>query len=427
MSTCTCVPRPLLVSVFVLLCLVCLGQRREVREYYADGRPKLYRTEVTGLAEGEWLEWYPNGTLRYRAGWRAGKGYGLWEYFYPDGQLRSETVYIDDLPTGIERAYHPSGVLARETVYLEGRRHGTVRTYDPTGVELTRQLYLGDTIVLNEPRLFAPGVISKPETEEYAVAFSPDGQTLYLTRREQQGVPQKIYRSEWDGDVWSEPVVEAFSTDTDEGANLSKDGEWLYFASYRPLPGRPPRREQDMNLWRVARSSNGWGEPEPLGPSINRVMAETDDWPISYEAGPSSDPRGNLYYWSGLDTTQGADVLYAPLLANGNFGAPSQVPDINTTGSESGPAISPDGQILCFSAYQREDGYGSEDLYCARREGDAWGEAVNLGPVVNTVGNEAGVGFSANGRYFYFSRSGPDGMGADIYYMETAYLSVPPK
>jgi hypothetical protein len=59
-------------------------------------------------------------------------------------------------------------------------------------------------------------------------------------------------------------------------------------------------------------------------------------------------------------------------------------PPINTQGNEGGLFISPDGRFLFFAACDRADGMGSCDLYWSRKEGGSWGVPQNLGPVVNS-------------------------------------------
>ncbi len=51
------------------------------------------------------------------------------------------------------------------------------------------------------------------------------------------------------------------------------------------------------------------------------------------------------------------------------------------------PALSADGQRLYFSS-NRPGGYGGMDLWMSEWDGDKWGEPINLGPAVNTPGNE---------------------------------------
>ena len=77
--------------------------REVATEFYPGGRPRLWREEdAEGRADGRWLEWLPDGTLRFRSGWRAGLGEGAWAYFHDDGRLRQLGVYRADTLVGDE-------------------------------------------------------------------------------------------------------------------------------------------------------------------------------------------------------------------------------------------------------------------------------------------------------------------------------------
>ena len=52
------------------------------------------------------------------------------------------------------------------------------------------------------------------------------------------------------------------------------------------------------------------------------------------------------------------------------------------------PWLSSDSKRLFFAS-DKPDGYGGSDLYFCNWQGDYWGEPVNMGPVINTPGNEA--------------------------------------
>ena len=97
-----------------------------------------------------------------------------------------------------------------------------------------------------------------------------------------------------------------------------------------------------------------------------------------------------------------------------NMGAP-----INTYGNEGALCISPDGQYLFFAACERVDGYGSCDLYQARKEGDGWSIPVNMGPVVNSPQWDSQPSFSSDGKTLYFSSKRQGGKGSsDIWSTE---------
>ncbi|MBN1197930.1 MAG: PD40 domain-containing protein [Bacteroidales bacterium] len=91
-------------------------------------------------------------------------------------------------------------------------------------------------------------------------------------------------------------------------------------------------------------------------------------------------------------------------------------PPINTRGNEGAISISPDGQLLFFAACQREDGYGSCDIYWSWKMGDRWSVPRNLGPVVNSEAWDSQPSFSSDGETLYFASKRGGGKGSsDIW------------
>ncbi|MBX2972688.1 MAG: OmpA family protein [Flavobacteriales bacterium] len=77
------------------------------------------------------------------------------------------------------------------------------------------------------------------------------------------------------------------------------------------------------------------------------------------------------------------------------------------------PALSPDGKTLYFAS-DRPGGLGGSDLWRCRDNGTGWSEPENLGPTVNTPGNE--VFPTVNGNTLHFASSGHLNMGGlDIF------------
>ncbi|MCB0520094.1 MAG: PD40 domain-containing protein [Lewinellaceae bacterium] len=91
-------------------------------------------------------------------------------------------------------------------------------------------------------------------------------------------------------------------------------------------------------------------------------------------------------------------------------------PPVNTAGWESQPSISSDGKTLFFAA-DRRGGRGGKDLWVSKRqENGAWSEPKNLGPPVNTAGDEQSPFIHADGQTLYFMSNGLPGMGGfDLY------------
>ncbi len=81
------------------------------------------------------------------------------------------------------------------------------------------------------------------------------------------------------------------------------------------------------------------------------------------------------------------------------------------------PCLSPDGNTLYFAS-DRGDSFGGFDIYKSQRMGgNKWSAPENLGPVVNTPGDEISPFF--DGEYLYLSSNWHNGMGGyDIFRAE---------
>lgn len=78
------------------------------------------------------------------------------------------------------------------------------------------------------------------------------------------------------------------------------------------------------------------------------------------------------------------------------------------------PCLSPDGRKLYFAS-DRPDGYGGADIYYCRWRNGYWEEPINLGPQVNTRGNESYPFINEVGELFFSSDGHPGMGGKDIF------------
>lgn len=90
---------------------------------------------------------------------------------------------------------------------------------------------------------------------------------------------------------------------------------------------------------------------------------------------------------------------------------------INTPNfNEGAQSISPDGKYLFFTGCNRPDGLGRCDIYVSRKEGLAWGKAINLGKSINSEYWESQPSISPDGSTLYFVSNRPGGIGSyDIW------------
>jgi outer membrane protein OmpA-like peptidoglycan-associated protein/tetratricopeptide (TPR) repeat protein len=81
------------------------------------------------------------------------------------------------------------------------------------------------------------------------------------------------------------------------------------------------------------------------------------------------------------------------------------------------PTVTPDGQTMYFSS-DMPGGFGGMDLYLTHYDNGQWSPPVNLGPRINTEGNEIFPTYHISGK-LYFSSNGQLGLGGlDIYYTQ---------
>lgn len=150
-----------------------------------------------------------------------------------------------------------------------------------------------------------------------------------------------------------------------------------------------------------------WTVPEPLeGPFGQKGM---DDG----AAYVSPDGRTLLFTRCPLADAGGSPAqTFEMTREGGRWSDPVRV----TPGGDSAmmvahPALSPDGQVLYFVSDKEEGGIGGLDLWRSLRNVDgSWGPAQNLGPLVNTRGDEMFPCVRQDGT-LYFSSDGHKGYG----------------
>lgn len=78
-------------------------------------------------------------------------------------------------------------------------------------------------------------------------------------------------------------------------------------------------------------------------------------------------------------------------------------------------AFTPDGRKMIFSAYIEGKGSGNNDLWMSKLEGKNWQEPVNMGPEINTQGDEITPFISGNTLFFSSNGQIENYGGFDIY------------
>lgn len=287
-----------------------------------------------------------------------------------------------------------------------------------------------------DPKNMGPKINSKHS--EYFPGITADGEFFIYTRRIDGPMPQEdFYISRLQADsTWgpSYPLGSPVNTDENEGSvSISTDGQFIFFAACNRAKIHTQQSSgaglgyegmdfyPGCDLYFSRLEGDKWSKPRHLGPVVN-----SREW----ESTPSLSFDGMVIYFS--STRQGglggSDIWKSYWTGKG-FGEPINLgPTINTAGNEQTPFIHPDNQTLYFSSNARP-GMGGFDFYYSRlNDSGNWDEAVNLGYPINTLGDEKGLLVNRGGNVAYFSsKDRPEGLGeVDIYQFEL-YPEARPK
>ena len=161
------------------------------------------------------------------------------------------------------------------------------------------------------------------------------------------------------------------------------------------------------------REKNGWTKPKNCGSNVN-----TRYW----ESQPSMSADGKTIYFASNRPGGygGMDIWKTEMIAEGIFSNPVNLGNvINTLGDELSPFIHFDQKTLYFSS-DGHLGMGGKDLFYAKIQPDeTWGKPVNLGYPINSYKDETGIFINAQGNAAYFASDRPGGFGGlDIYCFE---------
>ncbi|MDP4267083.1 MAG: OmpA family protein [Bacteroidota bacterium] len=134
----------------------------------------------------------------------------------------------------------------------------------------------------------------------------------------------------------------------------------------------------------------------------------------THDAAVALSPDGQkLFIYKG---DNGGDIYQCDLKKD-QWSKPDRLPKtINTEYHESSASFSFDGKTIYFVS-DKPGGFGGRDIYMSKmNEKGKWGEAINLGPIINTPYDEESVFMHPDGKTLYFSSKGHNTMGGyDIF------------
>lgn len=313
---------------------------------------------------------------------------------------------IDDLPRALLCMEKGAGldpdnaeirsniILLKAELFDKQHQTDTLATplpHQPSGL---KGPYLGQKDPGTEPQIFADGLVSSANSNEFACCFSADGSAFYFSRR-LSGKQNQIMISRLSEQGWTVPGEAGINPGyANNEPHITHDGETLYFGTVRPIPPGTPASH--FHTWTCKRTKEGWSDPSYFGPGMF----------------VSSSQFGRIYTTDINGFAGGGLVVYEPQ-QGGGYSKPRPAVDW----AESWPGRMAHGCIdwqerfLIFNS-EREDGMGGSDLYISFRQTDgSWGKAIHMGPQINSPGHDFAASLSPDGKFMFYSRH------QDIYWL----------
>ncbi len=160
------------------------------------------------------------------------------------------------------------------------------------------------------------------------------------------------------------------------------------------------------DLWESRKEGAAWSAPSAVP-----FCSPKNDFD------PSFAPDGSgVYFFSNRPGGSGGDDLwFAPLdSSSGQYGSARNLgPRVNSPGDEWAPVVSPDGSTLLFATDGRP-GAGLHDLFVSRLVDGTWREPLPL-PIVNGPDEDFDATYLDDGRSLVFTRRTKDQDGADLW------------
>jgi flagellar motor protein MotB len=261
--------------------------------------------------------------------------------------------------------------------------------------------------------------------DEYWPSITADGHTLIFTRQLNKSnnpgfrgiVQEDFYISHYSENAWQTAYNAGapLNSSQNEGAQTLSSD-----GSYMFFTGcnRPSGLGQ-CDIYFSALNNGKWTEPANIGGPVN-----TNKW----ESQPSISADGKTLYFSSSRPggIGGKDIWYSRLNSKNQWSEPVNMgPSVNTEGDEMSPFIHFDGRTLYFASDGRI-GMGGYDLYMSKMGKDStWSEPVNLGYPINTYNDEMGLVIESAGVKAYFSSVRDNSQGKDIFTFDL-YESIRP-
>lgn len=205
---------------------------------------------------------------------------------------------------------------------------------------------------------------------------------------------------------WMKPeaIEGELNSEYEEGACAFTPDYKTMYLTLCAMDSESPRPAQ---IYKSTRTDASWSAPK-----LCDIMKDS----VTSVAHPAVSPDGKwLYFVSDMKGGMGGlDLWRVELIADGLGSIENLGPDINTQGDEMFPTFRPNGELY-FSS-DGHHGMGGLDIYCATQGPDNLWTVTNLLAPVNSPDDDFGMTFEGERMSGYFSSNRGDARGWDHIY-----------
>lgn len=337
-------------------------------------------------------------------------------------QARLLNIYVDETPylvIALKLEFNGAAVPDYYSIDAIGISSSSI----PSNVEINLPDSLVDNIIVER---LSENVNST--YKEYKPLLSPDGKTLYFSRKNH---PENMGGVEDDEDIWYSELDENGEWDVAKNAGpvLNNAGP-NYISSITPdgntvvvLLGNKylAKGKMEAGLSTSSFENGKWTKPV----SMNII----NDYNFSEKANFFlTNNRQVLLLSVEREDTQGARDLYVSFLqSDSSWSEPKNMgSNVNTAGEEASPFLAADNKTLYFSS-NGYAGYGGYDVYVTKRLDDTWlnwSDPENMGSRINSDQEDLFFNIPITGDYAYYSR-GMNENDTDIHRVKMPVFVVP--
>lgn len=193
-------------------------------------------------------------------------------------------------------------------------------------------------------------------------------------------------------------------------STFSFDGQEFYYTRNNDVPS--DREIYKLAIYKSVKSGDTWkvGEILPIGNNNYNTMHPA-----------ISGDGSRLYFSSDKGGGYGGfDLYYCNKRPDGTWSPAKNLgPEVNSSGDEAFPFVSADNQLY-FASRNGHPGLGGFDLFVAEQvTADTWSKPTNLGFPINSSNDETGIALSALGNEGYFASSRSETGDDDVYYFRS--------